>query len=787
MFDLLREHQLNFMLVMSGICVAMGILMLFTRFLPQKRKWILVVMELFATLLVSFDRLSYLYNGDISDRGYAMVRIANFIVFFITPAIVLVFNLYLCNLLFSDGRFKDFPMRLNVVSMASLIGMVLAVVSQFTGLYYTFDPENRYIRSHGFVICYIVPVICPLIQFSVIVGRRKKFSKLIFISLVLYIFVPIIFALIQIFAYGLSLVNMALALVSVGLYIFTYLDINEEVIRTHRSEMQTLEKERGSMKRLFEQTAVSFVQALDERDKYRSGHSLRVADLARKIAKHSGRSEDECDDVYFSALVHDVGMITLPTELLGREDDLTEEEEARIRAVPEAGAGILSGIKEYPDLADGARYSCERYDGSGYPEGRKGAAIPYTARIISAADAFDDMAGVKRTRGAIPPQVIREEFVKDSGSRFDPDVARIIVHMLDTNELEVESEEEVSIESQISADGYRSAVTAGIPVTADTEEISFLCERLGDEEGAFSQPSIILFDSFDRHIHDNPRSIEAYHYVEYGEVWFDGHYISTEARNMNVEISKLDEGDTDNIRYTVSASRFEDHVKLVLTSNDRIINVTVALPDSSKSAYIALTGENCRLYDIAAGSAGTRIGREDITRIADKISYIDRFESDIPNVQIDRTRSAYSEGVKISDGMRILFHSMSLPTASLVWHCPYIVLYYSEDGKVGGKGYREYTIIKLNGENEGDDSYSENTFTMKKSESFPGWDDWKETNLKGMEFEIGFLKKKEKISLVTENLGVFIENITVIKDGNETVYAAITGDQCAVTDIRIES
>ena len=137
--------------------------------------------------------------------------------------------------------------------------------------------------------------------------------------------------------------------------------------------------------------------------------------------------------------------------------------------------------------------------------------------------------------------------------------------------------------------------------------------------------------------------------------------------------------------------------------------------------------------------------------------------------------------------MRILFHSMSLPTASLVWHCPYIVLYYSEDGKVGGKGYREYTLIKLNGENEDDDSYSENTFTMKKTESFPGWEAWKETNLKGMEFEIGFLKKKEKITLVTENLGVFIENTSMIKDGNETVYAAITGDQCAITDIRIES
>ena len=95
-FDFIREHQLNIMLALSAICAMMAILLLITRFLPWKRKYILILMELIATFLLVFDRAAYIYRGEVSSIAYVMVRLSNFMVFFLTSAIIVGFNLYLC-------------------------------------------------------------------------------------------------------------------------------------------------------------------------------------------------------------------------------------------------------------------------------------------------------------------------------------------------------------------------------------------------------------------------------------------------------------------------------------------------------------------------------------------------------------------------------------------------------------------------------------------------------------------------------------------------------------------
>ena len=204
MFEFIFEHQLNIMLALCAICGMMAILLLITRFLSRRRKWILIGMELVATLLLGFDRAAYIYRGDLSSKGYIMVRLSNMMVFFLTSAIVLAFNLYLADLLVGDGKLRTLPIRLKLTQLFSLIGMFLAIVSHFTGLYYYFDENNVYHRGKGFLIAYIIPVIMPLLQYSVIRQYKNKLSRLIYISLVIYIFVPIIVGIIQIFTYGLS-------------------------------------------------------------------------------------------------------------------------------------------------------------------------------------------------------------------------------------------------------------------------------------------------------------------------------------------------------------------------------------------------------------------------------------------------------------------------------------------------------------------------------------------------------------------------------------------------------
>ena len=160
-------------------------------------------------------------------------------------------------------------------------------------------------------------------------------------------------------------------------------------------------------------------------------------------------------------------------------------------------------------------------------------------------------------------------------------------------------------------------------------------------------------------------------------------------------------------------------------------------------------------------------------------------ESDVKNIQIDRTRSAHTRGVELKDRLRLMFHTMSLPGANLVWHCPYIIIFSSGDGMVYGPDYREYAAVKLNGETDPSEEYATNSIYMKRRDDFPGWDVWKEKNKEGLECDVRLVRKGDRIELRTVNLGVEVENTTTIKDKPSKVYVALSGDVCALTDIRV--
>lgn len=780
MFEIIRDHQLSIMLVLCTMCMTMALLLLITRFLTKRRKWIMIMMEIIAALLLGFDRTAYVYKGDTTQIGYVMVRLANFMVFFLTSTVVLSFNLYLIDLITEEGGQGRVPRRLKMVNIGALIGMAMAVIAHFTGLYYYFDDQNNYHRGPGFLICYIVPVLLPVIQYTVIRQNRRRFSRLIYTSLVLYIFIPIAMGILQIFTYGISIVNMAMVIVSVFLYIFTYLDINEEVERAHETEVDNLQKERKSMKRLFDQTVTAFVTAVEMKDTYSEGHSVRVAETARRIAEEAGKSEEECDEVYYAALLHDVGMIGIPDRIIEKTEELDEAEKQKVKQKPVLSGEILSSITEFPYLSEGARYSCERYDGEGYPEGLAGKEIPEISRIIAVADAYDTMTSRQRTRGPLTYEVVREEFIMNAGGRLDPEYSDIMVHLIDADHKEGEAAEE--IDREVRCRTYREKVSIGIPVVQEKTRIKFECEDIREKAEEFSAPSVILFDSYNRHVHRVPKTIDAYRYIEYGEIWFDGHYVLTNARNMEVEVT---ENETPQ-GYEITTARYEDHLTICLISPQRTVNVVMALPDNSKTSYIGLTGENCYISGISVQKTGEKITAGEIKKIVTRISYTDRLESDLPNIQIDHNRSGSTEGILINEEHQIAYHTMSLPSADLVWHCPYIVLFYSDDGRVGGENYHEYALIKLNGECTGDKNYAENRFYMKKNESFPGWDEWKRRNKEGLESKVRIVRTANRVVVSTENLGIVIENMTMIRERREKVYAALTGDQVAITDIRVK-
>ena len=211
----------------------------------------------------------------------------------------------------------------------------------------------------------------------------------------------------------------------------------------------------------------------------------------------------------------------------------------------------------------------------------------------------------------------------------------------------------------------------------------------------------------------------------------------------------------------------------------------VALPDSSRDFYIGINGEHCIIDKITVTNSDVAISEGDIERIADEISYINHIEGDIPNIQADSNRSAYTKGIRVKDGMRLYFRSLSLPTASLVWHCPYVLLFSSKDGKVNGENYKEIALIRFNGELKCNSEYAEGRITVDKMADFGDWEEWKKKNLKGYKSMVYFDRTGSRMTVTTENAGISLKCSVRIKKSVKTVYAALTGDQCALTNIMI--
>ena len=679
MFEIIEKYQLDIMLGLSSTCMAFAFLLFFTQFLEKKRRLIIFMVEASAAILLFFDRLSYVYSGNVTRTGYVMVRVSNFLVFAMTPAVIMGLNLYITDLLRVEANQKTVLKRLKFVNIASVVEIVLVVISQFTQMYYYFDENNFYHRGPLFLLCYLMPVSCPIIQFTVIMQFRKAISRLARVSIVTCIFAPIIAGIIQIFAFGISIVDIFMVLVAIFLYVFSYIDVNRAVIRAHKIEIGELKDGEMRMKRLFDQTTSALVKAIENKDEYAQGHSQRVADIAKEIAMRSGMDEQKCEGVYYAALLHDIGMVGIPDSIIEKQ----KNEQKILKKKPIISGEILADIKEYPYLRDGVLYSNEKYDGSGYPEGLKGEEIPDVARIIAVADAYVSMTSNKRYREPLPYIMVRQEFVEMSGTQFDPVFSKIMLHIMDRENSN--KKDERVMESEIVCKEYKEQVTLGVHITDVVKKIYFDCDQLELKEGEYSSPSIILFDSYDKRFHKSIKAINAYRYLEYGEIWPDGHYVSTAARNMKIEIVEIPEKkkkrkavnkDKKKGQYEIGMAKYDDHITLEMKYMNHKVKAVISLPDNTKEAYIGITGENCHIKNIIVEETGKKIGEGDIERISDVIRYTDRIESDLPNIQIDRTRSASTEGIELEDEVRLYFHSMSLPSANLVWHCPYILLFY---------------------------------------------------------------------------------------------------------------
>lgn len=196
-----------------------------------------------------------------------------------------------------------------------------------------------------------------------------------------------------------------------------------------------IKRENKRIEQLSIEVIQAFVGAIDAKDKYTNGHSLRVAKYSRMLADSLGKDDEFQKEVYYAALLHDVGKIGIPDTIINKPAALTKSEYEIIKSHPMIGNQILQSISTMKEIAVGAKYHHEHFDGSGYPEKRMNTNIPLIARIICVADAYDAMTSNRSYRKYMKQEYVRNELVKFSGTQFDPEIAAKMIEIID-NDLE---------------------------------------------------------------------------------------------------------------------------------------------------------------------------------------------------------------------------------------------------------------------------------------------------------------------------------------------------------------
>lgn len=174
---------------------------------------------------------------------------------------------------------------------------------------------------------------------------------------------------------------------------------------------------------------------IDTRDQYTRMHSAHVAEYSKRIAKVMGKDADFQEHIFFLGMLHDIGKVLIPREILCKAARLDTNEWEEMKKHTLYGAEVLENFNGVENIREAALYHHERYDGNGYVHGLKGEEIPIEARIICVADAFDAMATDRSYRKHLPRERILEELEIARGTQFDPEVADAMIKLIKTNEV----------------------------------------------------------------------------------------------------------------------------------------------------------------------------------------------------------------------------------------------------------------------------------------------------------------------------------------------------------------
>jgi putative nucleotidyltransferase with HDIG domain len=186
---------------------------------------------------------------------------------------------------------------------------------------------------------------------------------------------------------------------------------------------------------LFYNTVETLIRAIQARDRYTSGHSARVSRYSLLVAEKFGFGNKEKHELYLAAILHDIGKIGIPDELLNREGKLTADQMRQIRSHVTLGASMLKALGEMNPVVPLILHHHEAWDGSGYPDGLKGEEIPLMSRILAVADAYDAMTSDRPYRKALTVMDTVDEIRRYSGRTFDPKVVDAFLEVLEEQQI----------------------------------------------------------------------------------------------------------------------------------------------------------------------------------------------------------------------------------------------------------------------------------------------------------------------------------------------------------------
>ena len=299
--------------------------------------------------------------------------------------------------------------------------VVSTIIIVYAGYYYGLCDANMALLTSMKLDSYLVNGYFP----------TTAVNDNIFFTLMLYFVIPRCLIYIAFMAVCSNIFRIITAGLEKAEYVVKMEVFQKELKSKVDEQTVELREQQRKLNEAYWQTVTALSEAVDAKDRYTSGHSKRVAEYSRVIAKRMGKSVAEQEMIYRAGLLHDVGKIRIPVDIINKPGKLTDEEYDLIKIHPVTGYHILKDISEHYDIAIAAKYHHERYDGKGYPNGLLGENIPELARILAIADSYDAMTSNRSYRKGLPQSVVRSEIEKGKGTQFDSDIADIMLQIID--------------------------------------------------------------------------------------------------------------------------------------------------------------------------------------------------------------------------------------------------------------------------------------------------------------------------------------------------------------------